>query len=124
MLWRSFGAIIKKAKEVEADDSSECIWKYAKVRISVDITKPLQRIIFLKHTGLCFCCGKLSHQFREYLKYERQLKKDFTFCPWLKAITLPDRFKQKRNQERWNLDKIIREGEFVSQEHHKHPQDQ
>lgn len=51
MLWRSFRAIIKKPKEVEADDSSECIWKYAKVRISVGITKPLKRIIFLKQKG-------------------------------------------------------------------------
>lgn len=68
--------IIRKVEEAEADENSECIRKYARARILVDITKPLKKIIFLKQeketkipipvlyerlSDFCFCCGKLVH---------------------------------------------------------------
>ncbi|KAH9743696.1 CCHC-type domain-containing protein [Citrus sinensis] len=75
------GAIIGIVEEVETGENGKCIGEYARVRIKVDISKPLKKIIFLEPEGkekipmpiryerlpdFCFCCGTLGHQFREY----------------------------------------------------------
>lgn len=72
------GAVVGKVEEVESDDNGECIGKYARARILVDIAKPLKKIIFLEQDeenkipipvlyerllDFCYCCGKLGHQF-------------------------------------------------------------
>ena len=131
---KELGAVVGKVEEVESDDNGECIGKYVRARILVDITKPLKKIIFLEQDGenkipipvlyerlldFCFCCDKLGHQFRECVKYKGQLKKDLAFGPWLKAIILPDYFKQNRNKERGNQYRGKKAEESVSQEHHK-----
>lgn len=38
---------IGRVKEVEADSSGECIGKFVRLRISVDITKPLKKVVVL-----------------------------------------------------------------------------
>ena len=125
-----------KVEEVESDDNGECIGKYARAIILVDITKPLKKIIFLEQDeenkipilvlyerllDFCYCYGKLGHQFRECVKYKGQRKEDLTFGYWLKAIILPDRFRQNMNQERGNQYRGKKAGESMSQEHHEQP---
>lgn len=68
--------VIGEVEEVEVDENGECIRKYARAGILVDITKPLKKIIFLKQeketkipipmlyerlSNFCFCCDKLVH---------------------------------------------------------------
>lgn len=45
---RSLGKMIGRVEEVDADDEGECTGQYARVRISIDITQPLQKIIYLE----------------------------------------------------------------------------
>lgn len=42
-------AVIGKVEEMEADDNEECIRKHARAKISVDIMKPLKKIIYLEY---------------------------------------------------------------------------
>lgn len=39
--------LLGEVPEVETDDDGECIGPYARVRVAIDITKPLEKIIFL-----------------------------------------------------------------------------
>lgn len=55
------------------------------------------------------------------MKYKGQRKEDLAFGSWLKAIILPDRFRQNMNQERGNEYRGKKAGESVSQEHHEQP---
>lgn len=41
---QKLGGLIGEVLEVETDDDEECICLYARVRISIDITKPLQKM--------------------------------------------------------------------------------
>lgn len=40
--------LLGEVPEVETDDDGKCIGPYARVRIAIDITKPLEKIIFLE----------------------------------------------------------------------------
>ena len=97
-----FGETIGRVEEVETDEEGECIGPFTWVRISVDITKPLRRILILKHEGeedivmlikyerlpdFCFCCGLIGHQFRESIKYKGQPKEKLIYGGWMKALT-------------------------------------
>lgn len=42
---QKLGGLIGEVLEVETDDDGECIRLYARVRISIDITKPLQKMV-------------------------------------------------------------------------------
>lgn len=81
------GELIGDVLEVETDDEGECIGPYARVRISIDITKPLQKMVFLeleednevelpvlyeRLPDFCFCCGLIGHQFKECEAYKGQ----------------------------------------------------
>ncbi|KAH9769036.1 hypothetical protein KPL71_011840 [Citrus sinensis] len=85
---------IGRVEEVETDEEGECIGPFARVRISVDITKPLRRILMLKQEGeedivmfikyerlpnFCFCYGLIGHQFRECIKYKGQPKEKLIY---------------------------------------------
>ncbi|KAL9462516.1 hypothetical protein AB3S75_000507 [Citrus x aurantiifolia] len=96
------GEKIGRVEEVETDEEGECIGPFARVRISVDITKPLKRILILKQEveedivmlikyerlpDFCFCCGLIGHQFRECIQYKGQPKKKLSYGGWTKALT-------------------------------------
>lgn len=42
------GKVIGKVEEVETDTAGECFGQFLRLRISVDITKPLKKIIELE----------------------------------------------------------------------------
>lgn len=42
------GSLIEKVEEVHTDEMGKCIWPIVRVRISVDITKPLKKILFFQ----------------------------------------------------------------------------
>lgn len=65
------------------DDDGECIGAFARARVTIDITHPLKKIIFIKLKEQMnipiavlyerlpysyFCYGMLGHQYRECLK--------------------------------------------------------
>lgn len=96
------GEKVGMVEEVDTDEDGECIKAFARVRISIDITTPLKKIIFLQPEGemkipiavlyeklpdFCFCCGMLGHQYRECLKYKGQPKEKLAFGGWMKALT-------------------------------------
>lgn len=40
--------LLREVLEVETDDERECIGLYARVRVSIDISKPLQKMVYLE----------------------------------------------------------------------------
>ncbi|KAH9799961.1 hypothetical protein WN943_000608 [Citrus x changshan-huyou] len=131
------GAIIGTIEEVETSENGECIGEYARVRIKVDISKPLKKIIFLEPEGeekipmpiryerlpdFCFCCGTLGHQFRECIKYKDQKQEDLAFGPWMRAVTMTERANSHKAKNRWNGGNNSREEESANQEGHENQQ--
>ena len=131
------GAIIGTVEEVETGENGECIGEYARVRIKVDISKPLKKIIFLEPEGeekipmpnryerlpdFCFCCGTLGHQFRECIKYKDHKQEDLAFGPWMRVVTMVERANSKKTKNRWNGGNNSREEESANQEGHENQQ--
>lgn len=70
--------------QVETDEAGECIGQFACVRISINITQSLKKVVFLRYKGnripmpilyeklqdFYFCCVHIGHQYRECLKYK------------------------------------------------------
>lgn len=87
---QKLGGKIGEVLEVETDEAGECIGQFARARISIDITQPLKKVVFLQYEGtripmpilyeklldFCFCCAHIGHQYRECLKYKGQQKED------------------------------------------------
>ena len=45
------GEVIGKVEEVDTDATGECFKQFLRMRISVDITKPLKKLIELEQEG-------------------------------------------------------------------------
>ena len=121
---------IERVEEVETDAAGECIGKFLRMSFSVDITKPLKKIVVLEQMekweekneeenkkkeipmlvqykrlpDFCFCCGRIGHQYRECSHYKSQSKDQLAYGPWLKATTMAERIRQSRGQDRWNIE--------------------
>ncbi|KAH9658870.1 CCHC-type domain-containing protein [Citrus sinensis] len=114
---QKFGEKIGDVEEIETDDDGECIGLYARLRISVNVTQPLKKILFIEEDkkktpmavvykrlpDFCFCCGILGHQYRECLKYRGQPKDKLPYGSWLKAKTAAERAKLNRDKGGWKL---------------------
>ncbi|KAH9697633.1 zinc knuckle protein [Citrus sinensis] len=119
---QKLGEKIGIVKEVETDEAGECIGQFARVGISIDISQPLKKIVFLQQADgkipmpilyeklpdFCFCCAHIGHQYRECLRYKGQQKEDLPYGGWMRAVTQADRVKHNRirdkiNQEQSNL---------------------
>ncbi|KAL9411051.1 hypothetical protein AB3S75_044765 [Citrus x aurantiifolia] len=111
------GEVIGKVEEVDTNATGQCFGQFLRMRISVDITTPLKKLIELEQEGeeeedipmrvmyerlpdFCFCCGRIGHQYRERVHYKSQSKDELPYDPWLKAITMSERIKQSRRRER------------------------
>lgn len=110
------GEKIGLVEEVETDEEGECIGPFARVRISMVITKPLKRILTLKLEGeedilllakyeklldCCFCNGLIGHEFRECIKYKQQ-KEKLIYRGWMKLPTPSELAKLHRDKNRRN----------------------
>lgn len=115
------GNVIGKVEEVETDAARECFGQFLRLRISVDVTKPLKKLIELEQDredkedipmrvmyerlpDFCFCCGRVGHQYRECVHYKSQSKDEMPYGPWLKALTITEKLKQGRRKDRWDSD--------------------
>ncbi|KAL9440453.1 hypothetical protein AB3S75_019170 [Citrus x aurantiifolia] len=107
------GEQIRTVEEVETDRYGDCIGEIARIRISVDITQPLPKMIFLKLEGeekipmpvsyehlpdFCFCCGHIGHSFKECAQYKGQAKEQLPYGVWMKAIKISERARLNRNR--------------------------
>lgn len=88
-MMQELGESIGSVEEVDTDEDGNCIGEIVKLRISVDITKPLQKtlevetdedgnilipILYEKLPDFCFCCGLIGHQYKKCTEYEGQPK--------------------------------------------------
>ncbi|XP_024038344.1 uncharacterized protein LOC112097374 [Citrus clementina] len=113
---QELGGMIGKVEEVETDENGDCFGEYARLRISINITQPLKKILFLKQEGesdipmpvvyerlpdFCFSCGIIGYQFKECTQYQGQPKEEFSFGVWMKALMIGGRSKKHISKERW-----------------------
>lgn len=77
---QELGSRVGKVEDIGIDTQGECFREFVILWVSVDIIKPLKRIIVLKQEGeeeilmpvlyeklpdFCFCCGCIGYQFWE-----------------------------------------------------------
>lgn len=113
---QKLGEKISEVKEIETEEAGDCIGQFARVRISLDITQPLKKIVFLqqdegkipmpimyeKLPDFCFYCGHVGHQYRECLRNKGQQKEDLPYGGRMRAVTQAERVKQNRSKEKGN----------------------
>lgn len=107
---RELGSRVGKVEDIGTDAQRECFGEYMRIRVSVNITKPLKKIIVLKQEGekdipmlvvyerlpdLCYSCGCIVINSEN--EYRDQKKEELPFGPWLKAISLTDRTKLNKS---------------------------
>ncbi|TXG72009.1 hypothetical protein EZV62_000588 [Acer yangbiense] len=116
------GEMVGEVKEVDTGKSGECVGKYIRVRVVIQVDKPLRRILrvdvmrdglettmLLKYERLpehCFRCGLLGHTVR-YCVQEKvgdgPENYDQLFGSWLKADSpvMIGRFRQRGTSNRY-----------------------
>ncbi|KAK9200734.1 hypothetical protein WN944_015932 [Citrus x changshan-huyou] len=125
------GELVGKVEEVDTDKAGDCMGQIIRMRIWVDITQPLKKILFIeteegrkipvaveyeKLPDFCYCCGCLGHSYNECPKYKGQPKKDLDYGPWLKAMNWGDIAKQNRFKDRWMPRMNKENGEEIQKE--------
>ena len=136
---QDLGGKIKIVEKVETDDNGDYIGEFARIRILVNITQPLEKFFFLKQEGeidipmpvvyerlsdFCFCCGVIGHQYKECGKFQGQQREELPYGNWMKAITLWGHTKKNRNKERWNYKGGKLEEKSASLKNHSFSQQQ
>ena len=72
---KMLGERIGIVEDIEADEAGERLGQFARVRISVNITQPLKKVVYLQQEGekipmavlyeklpdFCFCCALIGH---------------------------------------------------------------
>ena len=106
---------IGEEEDVETNENGECFGEFTRIRISINITQPLKKILSLKQEGetdismpmvyehlpdFCFCCGIIVHQYKECTQYQGQPKEELLYGMWMKAIMIEGRSKKYRSKER------------------------
>lgn len=75
---------------MDTNEDEECVGAFARARVTIDVTHPLKKIIFIKSENemkipitilferlldFYFCFGMLGHQYRKRLKYKKDNQK-------------------------------------------------
>ncbi|KAH9649686.1 hypothetical protein KPL70_026078 [Citrus sinensis] len=100
IMWQKIG----KVEKVETDETRECLGSFSRVRISIDITQPLKKMLLLKlederRISLRVAYEKLLNFYKECLDYGRQPKEELAYGAWMKALTRMEKAKQKINHD-------------------------
>ncbi|KAH9715526.1 putative reverse transcriptase/RNA-dependent DNA polymerase [Citrus sinensis] len=137
-LW-DLGGKIGSVEEVQTDDNGDCIGEYARIRVSINITQPLERTLFLKQEdeidipmsvvyerlpNFCYCCGIIGHQYKECGKYQDQPREDLPYGSWMKALTVGGFTKRNQNKGIWNYGAGKSDAKSASSENHSFQQQQ
>lgn len=67
-------------------------------------------IIYEKLPNFCFCCGRVGHQYKDFVQYKSQPKDQFEYGPQLKALTKIKKMKQQNDQQSPKTNKSNYEG--------------
>ncbi|KAH9792118.1 CCHC-type domain-containing protein [Citrus sinensis] len=126
---QELGEYIGSVEDVDTDEEGNCIGEIVRLRISVDITKPLQKILevetedegsipipilYERLLDFCFCCGLIGHQYKECIEYKGQPKEDLPYGYWMKATTRARKLKQNR-RDKWHREQNqFKKGDGVS----------
>ena len=99
---QELGEYIGLVEDVDTDEEGNYIGEIVRLRISVDITKPLQKllevetedegsipipILYERLPEFCFCCGLIGHHYKECIEYKGQPNEDLPYGYWMKATT-------------------------------------
>ncbi|GAU33808.1 hypothetical protein TSUD_221460 [Trifolium subterraneum] len=107
---KKLGDVIGEFVEVDLKDGNR-LGKFLRVKVTVDLRKPLKRGIVVKYQGknlrvffkyerlptFCFACGKIGHQIKDCeemegkgeTEFDEIEEKEFPFGQWMKASPLP-----------------------------------
>lgn len=114
---RNIGSKIGRVLEVDEGDDGHCAGRFVRVRVSLNINKPLQQVIWIltKHSkeeiciillyerlpNFCYKCGKIGHVERDYDKQETEGSESI-FGNCLRANSVSEErkvFSQKSNSD-------------------------
>ncbi|KAK2634999.1 hypothetical protein Ddye_029791 [Dipteronia dyeriana] len=113
------GSINGEVREIDSDPSGECVGKFIKVQVLINVTQPLRRILrvdimndgkestmLLRYERLpthCFCCGRLGQVIRDCtVEADKDIPEDHNliFVPLLTASSPKKGNQAKSNRER------------------------
>ncbi|TXG56846.1 hypothetical protein EZV62_018159 [Acer yangbiense] len=101
------GGLIGDLVDIDVGSIGECFGKHLKVRVAIDVSKPLKRFLDLSKDGresllllryeklpeYCFCYGMTGHSYFECLPRKKGFVRDagieFDFGPWMRASNPP-----------------------------------
>ncbi|KAL5756272.1 hypothetical protein ACOSQ2_021018 [Xanthoceras sorbifolium] len=99
------GSHIGMIKDIDVCASGDCLGKFLRIRVVIDVSKPLKRVLRVKLDGMteektlllkyerlpkyCFSCGLIGHSYRECTLIEDvhipKKGEHFTFGVWMRA---------------------------------------
>ncbi|KAK9174640.1 hypothetical protein WN944_029677 [Citrus x changshan-huyou] len=105
-------------EEVDSGETGDCFCSFIRVRVRIDITKPLRRVLLVKFftqdedaiwlpllferlPEFYYCCGMIGHAYKDCEIMHYDAKEDnFGYGAWLKASTMAMKNKQGRQNSR------------------------
>lgn len=113
------GQLVGDLRDIDVGSIGECFGKYMRVRVVIDVSKPLERFLRMDLSGngdesllllryeklldYCFCCGVVGHSYSQCrlgLKDGvRDAVMEFDFRPWMRAFNPPSSNKTVMNYQ-------------------------